>query len=46
MVTGSSIGEASAMAVGIDLGFVAIELSQLLASSDRMRKELGKYSKP
>jgi len=33
------------MAIGIDLGFVALELSQL-SIGERLRKQVGKYAKP
>ena len=39
IVTGSSTWESWAMAVGIDLGFVALELSQL-AINDKVRKQV------
>jgi hypothetical protein len=45
LVTGSSAIESWAMAVGIDLGFVALELSQL-AIGDKLRRQVGKYAKP
>src|SRR5258708_23415636 len=37
--------EAMALAVGVDLGFVALELSQL-AIGDKLRRQVGKYAKP
>src|SRR5258708_12430255 len=37
--------EAMALAVGVDLGFVALELSQL-AIGDKLRRQFGKYPKP
>jgi hypothetical protein len=45
LVTGSSAIESWAMAVGIDLGFVALELSQL-AIGDKLRRQVGKYARP
>ena len=45
IVTGSSQWEAWAMAIGIDLGFVALELSQL-AISDKVRRQVGKFARP
>jgi hypothetical protein len=45
IVTGSSIWESWAMAVGIDLGFVALELSQL-AIGDKVRKQVSKFARP
>src|SRR5262252_4087537 len=44
IVTGSSPWEAWAMAIGIDLGFVALELSQL-AISDKVRRQVGRITK-
>lgn len=45
LVTGSSDLESWAMAIGVDLGFVALELSQI-SIGDRLRKQVGKYAKP
>jgi hypothetical protein len=45
IVTGSSTYEAWAMAVGIDLGFVALELSQL-SIGDRLRRHVSRYARP
>lgn len=45
VVTGSSDTEAWAMAIGIDLGFVALELSQITIG-DKLRRKVGKYAKP
>jgi hypothetical protein len=44
MVTGSSTWEAWAMAVGIDIGFVATELGQLVIG-ERLRKAISVYLK-
>jgi hypothetical protein len=33
------------MAIGIDLGFVALELSQL-AINDKVRRQVGKFARP
>jgi hypothetical protein len=38
--------EAWAMEIGIDLGFVALELSQLAATGDRVRKQISRFTKP
>jgi hypothetical protein len=46
IVTGSSPLESWAMAVGIDLAFIAIELSQLTATTERLRKTIATYTKP
>jgi hypothetical protein len=45
LVTGSSGVESWAMAVGIDLGFVALELSRI-SIGERLRKHVGKYARP
>lgn len=45
MVTHAPAWEAWAMAVGIDLGFVALELSQL-ACSVKVAKQVSKFAKP
>ncbi len=46
VVTASPSWEAWAMAVGIDLGFVALELSQLSAATERVRKAITHYTRP
>jgi hypothetical protein len=45
IVTGSAPWEAWSMAVGVDLGFVALELSQL-AIDDKLRKQVSRFAKP
>jgi len=45
IVTGSSAWESWAMAVGIDLGFVALELSQI-AIGDKVRRQISHYARP
>jgi hypothetical protein len=45
IVTHAATWEAWSMAVGIDLGFVALELSQL-AIGDKLRRQVGKYARP
>jgi hypothetical protein len=45
IVTHAPTWEAWAMAVGIDLGFVALELSQL-ACNAKVSKQVGKFAKP
>jgi len=45
IVTGSSVWESWAMAVGIDLGFVALELSQL-AINDKVRRQVARFARP
>src|SRR5258707_694749 len=46
IVTGAQSWESWAMAVGIDLGFVALELAQIATVADRVRKQIGKYARP
>jgi hypothetical protein len=45
IITHASGWEAMALAVGVDLGFVALELSQL-AIGDKLRRQVGKYTRP
>jgi hypothetical protein len=46
LVTGAPTWEAWAMAVGIDLGFVAIEASQIAATGEKLRKQIVRFAKP
>jgi hypothetical protein len=46
LVTGAPTWEAWAMAIGIDLGFVALEASQLAAAGDKLRKQIARFTKP
>jgi hypothetical protein len=46
IVTGANGWEAWAMAVGIDLGFVALELAQIATVSDKVRKQVSRFAKP
>jgi len=46
IVTHASGWESWAMAIGIDLGFVPAELSSILATTDKVRKAIRKYSSP
>jgi hypothetical protein len=45
IITHASGWEAMALAVGVDLGFVALEFSQL-AIGDKLRRQVGKYARP
>jgi hypothetical protein len=45
LVTGSSAAESWAMAIGIDLGFVSLEVSQI-SIGERLRRHVGKYARP
>ena len=46
LVTLAPTWEAWAMAIGIDLGFLALELAGLCAATDRVRAEVGTYARP
>jgi hypothetical protein len=46
IVTAAPSWESWAMAVGIDLGFVALEMAGVLAATASLRKEIHKYSRP
>jgi hypothetical protein len=45
IITYASGREAMALAVGVDLGFVALELSQL-AMGEKLCRQVGKYARP
>lgn len=46
LVTGAGTWERWAMAIGIDLGFVALEMSQLCAATEAVRRQVGRYAGP
>jgi hypothetical protein len=46
IVTGASAWEAWAMSIGIDLGFVALELSQLATVNDKLKRQISRFAKP
>ncbi len=46
LVTGAGTWERWAMAAGIDLGFVALEMSQLCASTEAVRRAVARYAAP
>lgn len=46
IVTGASSVEAWSMAVGIDLGFISLELAQLNAANEKVAKAISKFTKP
>jgi len=46
IVTAAPAWESWAMAIGIDLGFVALEGAQLTCTSEKLRREVTKYTKP
>ncbi|WP_234053621.1 MULTISPECIES: hypothetical protein [unclassified Xanthobacter] len=46
LVTGAGSWERWAMAAGIDLGFVALEMSQLCAATEAVRRSVARYAAP
>ncbi len=46
IVTAAPTWEAWAMAVGIDLGFIGLELAQLAAATDKVAKQISRFTKP
>lgn len=46
LITGAPTWEAIALAIGIDLGFVALELATVAASNDKLRRNISKYTTP
>lgn len=46
LVTGGSTIESAAMAVGIDAGFVALEVSQIINLPAEVTKEIKKFAQP
>ncbi|MEP9350554.1 hypothetical protein [Xanthobacter sp. KR7-225] len=46
LVTGAGAWERWAMAIGIDLGFVALEMSQLCAATEAVRRSVARYAAP
>jgi hypothetical protein len=46
IITAAPAWEAYALAVGVDLGFVAVEGAQLLAATEKLRKALSRYTRP
>lgn len=46
LVTDSELWEAYAMAIGIDFGFVTLELANLLAAYEATRRRILKYTNP
>jgi hypothetical protein len=46
IVTGAPSWESWALAIGIDLGFVALELAQLAIIADAIRKQVAKFIRP
>ncbi len=46
IVTAAPPWESWALAIGIDLGFVALELAGVFAGTHALRKEVHKYAKP
>jgi hypothetical protein len=46
IVTGAETWEAWAMAIGIDLGFVALELAQVATVAEKVRKQVARFARP
>lgn len=46
IVTAAPAWEAWAMAIGIDLGFIGLELATICAATDSVRKQIGKFARP
>ena len=46
LVTHAPLWEAVAMAVGIDLGFIALEIAQLCAATPAVRREVSRWTGP
>lgn len=46
LVTQASALECWAMAIGIDMGFIAAEAAMLCASTETVRKRVARYAKP
>jgi len=44
--TGAPTWECAALAVGIDLGFISLEMSMLCASTDGVRRTIKKFANP
>lgn len=46
IITGAGTKSAWAMAIGIDLGFIALEFAQLATISDAVRKTVERFAQP
>src|SRR5436190_18157302 len=46
IVTHAPDWEAWAMAIGIDIGFVALECAQLTAATEKLRRDIARFTKP
>ena len=46
IVTGATGWQSWAMAVGIDLGFISLELAQIAAATDKVAKNISRYTRP
>lgn len=46
LVTGASDWERWAMAIGIDLGFISLEMSQLCAATEAVRRTVARFATP
>lgn len=46
IVTHSDMIESWAMAIGVDLGFVAVEMAQMSVTNEKLSKEINQYAGP
>lgn len=46
LVTRCATWQAWALAIGVDMGFVAMELATMAVSTDKLRKRISKYTRP
>lgn len=46
IVTGSATWESWAMAIGIDVGFIAMEIATLSCATEKLAKAIGRYTRP
>jgi hypothetical protein len=46
IVTGAEGWQSWAMAIGIDLGFVALELAQVATVAEKVRKQVARFARP
>ena len=46
IIADAPLWEGAAMAIGIEVGYVSMELSQILAATEKVRKHVAKFAKP
>jgi hypothetical protein len=46
IVTGTKGWQSWAMAIGIDAGFITMEIAQISAATDKLAKQISKFTKP